>query len=177
MDGTIKEAVEAYLQTLEQAGSQELSKRTDRKGLGQSKLVAAEVTSVGSGSSSILKTGHPVRFSFWVDALLPGITCSFTIYDSIGQPVTSFKSRVRGPEDTYASDNSTKFLCDLDELMLLPGRYRINVAIVGDKRLQDSVEAAAVFDVEEGHIRGRLAQPDGKASVCMAHRWTLPTKT
>jgi lipopolysaccharide transport system ATP-binding protein len=176
MDGTIKETVEAYLQTLEQAGSQDLSKRTDRKGLGQSKLVAAEVTSVGNGSSSILKTGHPVRFSFWVDALVPGITCSFTIYDSIGQPVTSFKSRVRGPEDTYASDNGTLFICDLDELLLLPGRYRINVVIVGDNRLQDSVPAAAVFEVSEGHIRGRLAQPDGKASVSMAHRWTLPTK-
>jgi lipopolysaccharide transport system ATP-binding protein len=176
MDGTIKETVEAYLQTLEQAGSQDLSKRTDRRGLGQVRLVGAEVTGTGSGPSAVLKTGHPARFSFWVDALVPGITCSFTIYDSIGQAVTTFKSRVNGPEDTYASENGTMFVCALDELLLLPGRYRINVVIVGDNRLQDSVPAAAVFEVTEGHIRGRLVQPDGKSSVSLVHRWTLPTR-
>jgi lipopolysaccharide transport system ATP-binding protein len=176
MDGTIKETVEAYLQTLEQAGSQDLSTRTDRKGLGQVRLVGVEVTSFGNGASSILKTGHPARFSFWVDKLIPGISCNFTIFDSIGQLVTSFKSKVHGPDDTVAEEDGTRFVCDLDELMLLPGRFRINVNIVGDNRLQDSVPAAAVFEVGEGHVRGRLAQPDGKSSVCMPHRWTLPTK-
>src|SRR5574339_869011 len=35
IDGSITEAVDAYLQTLEQVKSQDLSKRTDRKGVGQ----------------------------------------------------------------------------------------------------------------------------------------------
>jgi hypothetical protein len=35
--------------------------------------------------------------------------------------------------------------------------------------------AAVVVEVGEGQIRGRPAQPDGKVSVGMAHRWTLPT--
>jgi len=175
-DGTISEAVDAYLQTLEQARSQDLSKRTDRKGLGQVRLVGAEVINNSNGSSSILKTGHPARFVFGVNAIVPGIACNFFIYDTIGQPVTSFKSKVRGPEDAYDPRNGLEFVCELDELLLLPGRYRIDVAIVGDNRLQDFVEAAAVFEVGEGHVRGRPAQPDGKFSVCMSHRWTLPIK-
>jgi lipopolysaccharide transport system ATP-binding protein len=69
------------------------------------------------------------------------------------------------------------FVCELDELLLLPGRYRIDVAIVGDNRLQDFIEAAAVFEVGEGHVGGRPAQQDGKFSVVMSHRWTLPTKS
>jgi lipopolysaccharide transport system ATP-binding protein len=176
-DGPIKETVEAYLQTLEQARAEDLSQRTDRKGLGQVKLIGAEIAGYGNGASTILRTGHPVRFSFEVDGLLPGIACNFTIFDTIGQRVASFKSKERGPEDIFDPSLGNRFVCELDELMLLPGRYRMNVSLVGDNRLQDSVVAAAVFEVEEGHIRGRLAHADGKTSVCMAHRWTLPTET
>lgn len=174
-DGTITEAVDAYLQTLEQARSQDLSKRTDRKGQGKVRVIGTEVTN-GSGGSSILKTGHPARFTFQIDKIIPGLACDFSIYDTIGQPVTSFRSKVRGPEDVYDPANGLSIVCDLDELLLLPGRYRIDVAIIGDSRLQDFIEAAAVFEVAEGHVRGRPAQHDGKFNVSMSHRWMLPTK-
>lgn len=175
-DGTITEAVDAYLHTLEQAKSQDLSKRTDRKGVGQARLVNAEVSANDNGSPSILKTGQPARFVFSVNAFVPGIACNFFIYDSIGQPVTSFYSRVRGPEDSFDPEAGLKFVCNLDELLLLPGRYRIDVAIVGDNLLQDFIEAVAVFEVAEGQVRGRPSPPDGKFSVSMSHRWTLPTR-
>jgi lipopolysaccharide transport system ATP-binding protein len=171
-DGTIVEAVDAYLQTLEQARSHNLSKRTDRKGEGKVRLVGIEVAN--HESSSNLKTGHPARFVFCVTDILPGLACNFFIYDTIGQPVTGFMSKVRGPEDVYDPENGLNFVCELDELLLLPGRYRIDVAIVGDNRLQDFIEAAAVFEVGDGHVRGRPAPPDGKFSVSMSHRWRLP---
>ena len=170
-DGTITEAVDAYLQTLEQAKMLDLSQRRDRKGLGKVRLIGAEVT---NGSSAILRTGHPARFIFQVNALIPGLACNFNVYDTIGQPVTSFQSRVRGPEDSSDPGNGLKFVCELDELLLLPGRYRVDVAIIGDNRLQDFIEAATVFEVAEGQVRGRPVQPDGKFSVSMSHRWTLP---
>jgi lipopolysaccharide transport system ATP-binding protein len=173
-DGTIGEAVDAYLQTLERARSHDLSQRTDRKGQGHVRLVGAEVVNGSQGSSSILKTGHPARFVFQVDTLVPGMACNFNVYDTIGQPVTSFQSRVRGPEDSSDPKNGLKFICELDELLLLPGRYRVDVAIIGDNRLQDFIEAATVFEVGEGQIRGRPVRPDGKFSVSMSHRWTLP---
>lgn len=174
-DGTIAEAVDAYLQTLEQVQSQDVSQRTDRKGQGQIRLVGTEVTN-RSGPSSVLKTGHPARFVFAVNDLVPDMACNFFIYDTFGQPVTSFKSKVQAPEDTVDPDNGPKFVCELDELMLLPGRYRVDVAIVGNNRLQDFLEAAAVIEVGDGQLRGRPAQLDGKFSVCMPHRWTLPAR-
>ena len=175
-DGSITEAVDAYLHTIEQARSQDLFMRTDRKGQGKVKLVGAEVTNGSNGSSSILKTGHPARFIFRINAIVPGMACNFHVYDTIGQPVISFTSKVHGPEDEYDPEIGLKFICELDELLLLPGRYRIDVAIVGDNRLQDFIEAAAVFEVGEGHVGGRPAQQDGKFSVVMSHRWTLPTR-
>jgi lipopolysaccharide transport system ATP-binding protein len=174
-DGTIGEAVEAYLQTLEQANSQDLAQRTDRKGVGQVRLVKIEASNSGQGPVSTLRTGHPARFDFYVNAHVPGMACNFFIYDSIGQPVTSFQSRSRGPEDSTTSQSGRQFICELDELLLLPGRYRIDVAIVGDNHLQDFIEAAAVFEVGDGHVRGRHVQPDGKFSVSMSHRWTVPS--
>jgi lipopolysaccharide transport system ATP-binding protein len=173
-DGTITEAVDAYLQTLEQARSLDLSKRTDRKGQGQVRLVGMEVNNSSNGEPSILKTGHPARFVFNVNAFVPGMACNFFIYDTIGQPVTSFMSKVRGPEDAFDPENGLEFVCELDELLLLPGRYRIDVAIVGDNNLQDFIEAATVFEVGDGHVAGRPVRPDGKFSVSMSHRWTLP---
>jgi lipopolysaccharide transport system ATP-binding protein len=175
-DGTITEAVDAYLQTLEQARSQDLSERIDRKGQGKVRLIGTEVSNGSNGASSILKTGHPARFVFCIDAIVPGLACDFFIYDTIGQPVTSFKGKVRGPEDVYDPTSGLKIVCEVDELLLLPGRYRIDVAILGDSTLQDFIEAATVFEVAEGHIRGRPAQSDGRFSVKMPHRWTLPTK-
>ena len=175
-DGAITEAVDAYLQTLEQAHAQDLSKRTDRKGRGHVRLIGAEVFNGSRESSSILKTGHPARFIFSVNHFVPGLACNFFIYDTIGQPITSFQSKVRGPEDAYDSQSGLDFVCELDELLLLPGRYRIDVAITGDNWLQDFIEAATVFEVGEGQVRGRPAQPDGKFSVVMNHRWTLPAK-
>src|SRR5207249_10828965 len=80
-DGTITEAVDSYLQSLEQARTQDLSKRTDRKGQGKARLAGAEVTNNSNGSSSILKTGHPASFVFGVSASVPGIGCDFSIYD------------------------------------------------------------------------------------------------
>ena len=175
-DGTIAEAVDAYLQTLERARSQDLATRTDRKGQGHARLVGAQVINGSNGSSSVLKTGLPARFVCGGDVLVPGMGGDFFIHDTIGQPVASFKSKVRGPEDSHDPEIGSRFVCELDELLLLPGRYRIDVAIVGDNRLQDFIEAATVFEVGEGHVRGRPAQPDGKSSVCMSHRWTLPAR-
>ncbi len=175
-DGTIVEAVEAYLQTLEQVRVQNLSDRTDRKGQGKVRLIGMEVTNGSSVASSILKPGQSARFIFWIDALVPGLDCNFFVYDTIGQPITSFKSKVRGPEDNYDMQNGLRIVCELDELLLLPGRYRVDVAIVGDNRLQDFIEAASVFEVAEGHVRGRPASPDEKFSVAIPHRWILPAK-
>jgi lipopolysaccharide transport system ATP-binding protein len=177
-DGGIAEAVDAYLQTLEQALAQDLSERRDRKGVGKARLVRTEISANGHGSSSrsIIRTGQPARFDFWVDALLPGLGCDFSIHDNIGQPITNFKSKVRGPEDSYDPRGGLKFTCNLDELLLRPGRYRVDVAIVGDNRLQDFVEAAAVFEVGEAPSGGRPIQPDGKFSVYMTHRWILPVE-
>jgi lipopolysaccharide transport system ATP-binding protein len=77
-DGTIAQAVDAYLQTLEQAKITDLSLRKDRKGLGKVRLVGAEVTNSHNGSPAVLKTGQPARFVFQVNAFVLGLAAIST---------------------------------------------------------------------------------------------------
>ena len=120
-----------------------------------------------------MNTGLPARFEFHIDRFIPGLYCEVFLYDAIGQPVTRMGSNVAGPNDVYDPGNQSSFICDIDELQLVPGRYRLDVAIVGHT-LQDFLEAALYFDVAEGLIGGRQARPDKKFKFTIPHRWTSP---
>jgi lipopolysaccharide transport system ATP-binding protein len=172
--GTIEETVDTYLRTLEKVKTQDLATRTDRKGKGKTRLIGVEVINDSKSVSTILKTGEPARFIFHISNKVPYSYCNFSIINHIGQLVTSFKSKHRAPNDRYSSENGLQFICEVDELLLMPGRYRMDVSIVGDNHLQDFIEAATVFDVGEGCIAGRPLESDQRFSMIMPYRWILP---
>lgn len=172
-EGTIVDAVDAYLKSLEEVHSEDLKLRTDRKGLGKTRLTQVDVVS-HNGSRSMLQTGRPAHFIFNVSNSVPDMHCSFFIYDQMGQPVASFKSKAQAPVDKESAAERPQFICDIDELLILPGRYRIDASIIGDNRLQDHLEAVAVFDVAEGDVHGRVARKEKRFRVTIPHRWQVP---
>ena len=181
IDDTMSEAINAYLQTLEQMSFVDLLERGDRKGQGKVRLVGLEITDGINGASSPLQIGGLARFVLHVNAILPDINCTVSFYDHIGHHITTFDSKVRSQDDMYGPKNSLMFICELDELFLMPGRYRVDVALVGDNCIQDFVPAAAFFDVTEGTRRGRPTPRTENIrqktfSAWMPHRWTLPCK-
>ncbi|MBK1987100.1 ABC transporter ATP-binding protein [Sphaerospermopsis aphanizomenoides BCCUSP55] len=173
-DDSASQAVITYLQTLEQSVSNNILDRQDRKGKGEVRLSRLDVSSGDDYSAATLATGRPARFIFYLTAGKPKISCVFTIYDQYGQPVTSFSSiNQLHDEDINSSGQREKIICEIDELLLVPGRYRMNVAIMNDSELQDHVEGAAILDVNQGHIRGYPILSDGKyGSICIPHRWS-----
>jgi lipopolysaccharide transport system ATP-binding protein len=173
-DGSISDAVDSYLKSIEQNETQNLAEREDRKGQGKIKLIGIEVFSCREGASSILKTGEAVRFIFHVNDRVPGMNMNFSILDHIGQPVMQFRTKDYSPKDIHDPGKNLTFVCDIEQLFVLPGRYRVDVGIIGDNRLQDYVEAAAFFDVAEGFIDGRLERQKEKFNVAIPHIWTLP---
>lgn len=176
VDRPITEAVAAYLRTLEKVESINLQERTDRKGQGSARLTGIDITGENQESSTILRTGDQARFVFHVSNHLPGISVEFSFYSQEGQPVANFKSKVRGPEDVINPNHHNTFICDFDQLLLLPGRYRVDVGVFGDDRLQDYIVAAKFFDVVEGIVNGRLERHKRRFNVCMPHHWILPGK-
>ena len=174
VDGTITDAVDTYMQTLEQVGSQDLATRTDRQGRGRVRLVDIEIFDEDDIKSTSLAAGCRARFVFHVNGMIGGISCVFTVFNQLGQRIVAFKSDSPGQDDVYDPGLGQKFICDINELLLVPGRYRINVLIRGGGEWQDYLEAAASFDVRQGYIGGRLVKPYREISVSMPHRWMVP---
>jgi lipopolysaccharide transport system ATP-binding protein len=105
--------------------------------------------------------------------------CAFTIYNQLGHPVATIDSANQGEDDSYGGEIDQRCVCEIDALPLLPGRYRIDVVIRGNGQLQDSLEGAAVFDVEEGPLFGRpISVKDGKpGDVAIRHQWVMPQRS
>lgn len=176
VDGTITEAIDGYLHTLEQVGSQDVATRTDRRGAGRVKLVKAEIFDGKDNLTTNLRTGDSARFVFHLSGLMAGVSCVFVIFDHLGRPVTKFESDINGPEDLSNPELGPKFVCEFDKLLLVAGRYRVNVLIRGGGEWQDFVEAVTVFDVEQGQLDGRPIRPTqvNPVSIIVPHRWVLP---
>ncbi|AKG20962.1 ABC transporter ATP-binding protein [Calothrix sp. 336/3] len=175
VDDTADGAVRTYLKNLEQASFENLLTRTDRHGKGHLQLSKVEISTGGSHPSSTLATGFPAVFTFHITGILSGLSCCFTIYDQYGQPVTYFDSAVHSQEDMTNSHQETKFICEIDELLLMPGRYRINASIMCNGEFQDDIKGAALFDVEQGNLRGRpVDRVIGYGNVLIQHRWVKP---
>jgi lipopolysaccharide transport system ATP-binding protein len=173
-DGTPTDTLSVYLRGLENAAAEDLRTRQDRFGDGGSRLVSCEIN-VPGGPHGVLQSGKAALFSFDVDHGRPGLVCWFGIYDQLGDVVACFDSRIGAPNDTRLARRSTRFTCTLDELLLLPGRYRVDAG-VWEGTWQDRIEAAAFFDVEEGAVAGRPAtrQP-GSGNISLPHHWAAPT--
>ncbi len=170
-DGTIGDAVDNYLSELDAAEFESLASRTDRRGAGKSKVTRAEILTPTS-----LKTGDPAQFVIEVDRKIAGIGCNIMIHDSLGQPICNFESRYFSDTDQKDASSATKFVCEVEELLLRPGRYRLDAAIIGDNVMQDFIEAVLFFDVGEGSLGGRALPAHKKFRISMPHRWILPAK-
>lgn len=173
-DGDIGEAVNAYLRSLDEAGGQDLAQRRDRRGRGDVRVVRVEIYDGQGLPTTILRSGSSARFHFYLDRLVPGASCLFSVFNQFGQQLAVFETALPGPEDYREPDLGPCFICEFDELMFLPGRYRLNVMIRDGGEVQDFVEAAATFDVEAGHLRGRPMNRRKQSSVGLPHRWILP---
>jgi lipopolysaccharide transport system ATP-binding protein len=178
-DGPVESAVAQYLDSFEPAVSADLLERRQRRGSGRVRLSRLEIRDSSDALTSRVEAGQAVQFVFHATGQLPALTCSFTIYDSIGQAITCFDSALQAAtgaersDGTAETDGTPSFVCELRELFLTPGRYRINAALYCRDELLDHVESAAMLDVDPGISGSRpvLATP-GYGSVYMPHRWT-----
>jgi lipopolysaccharide transport system ATP-binding protein len=179
VDGSINEAVSAYLRTVEQLQNTDLASRTERGGNGPLRLTDLKITQPDNPQSGTLVAGGPAHLEFAISPIPPKTVLNyldFTVYDIHGNPVTYFSTAEHGSQDTASAGIGSKVICDVDELLLLPGRYRMNVGITANGEHSDHVVGAAFFNVEEGHVNGRpIAFQNGRpGSVIFSHRWVLP---
>jgi lipopolysaccharide transport system ATP-binding protein len=176
-DGAVSATLDRYLRGLERAASDDLLERTDRdsRGWDQSLVRRVELQDAAGGHTDMIVAGNPAKIVVAITEVLPMMQCRLTIVNSLGQPITTLDSEVSAPSDVRNGDLGARIECDLPQLPLLPGRYRIDVLLKGKGQIQDGLQAAAFFDVEPGVIDGRpmpAAGADG--DLVLAHAWRLP---
>ena len=174
-DDTAERAASFYLSQLEAAANESLAERTDRSGLGIVRFHEIEITS-NSDARGVLTTGAQARFRLAMSGVCQQPWCGITIFDHMGSPITHLNSRLRSHED-LENGSPREFICEIDELPLLPGRYRVAAVLFGNGETQDHLAAAAYFNVEHGAIRGRPVSEQGAyGRVVLTHRWILPSQ-
>jgi lipopolysaccharide transport system ATP-binding protein len=176
-DAPVDDAISSYLRTLEQSASENLLERTDRdsRGYDESLIRRVEIHDAAGGSADSVVAGRPATIVIEVTEVLPMTECRVTILNSLGHPVATLDSEVSAPADVRDPELGPRIECELTELSLLPGRYRLDVTLKGKRQIQDGLQAAAFFDVEPGVVDGRptpIAGADG--DVVLRHGWRLP---
>lgn len=166
-DGPVADVVHRYLQSLETMAATDLRQRTLRTGRGGVRVARIDI----SGAGRIVASGQSVAICINTDSSAPRLRCLVTIFSELGDPVTSFDSAEQSHHDQYGDS----FRIDIDRLLLRPGRYRLDVALLADDAtVEDHVESAAAFDVQEGLLDDRLVTAlPGYGSTFLPHRWTL----
>ncbi len=177
VDGPVAEAVGVYLRGLERAASQDLLERTDRDARGYDDALVSrlEIRDAVSGTPAVVVSGHRALIVVHVTKVIPMMQCRLTILNSLGQPVTTFDSEVSAPRDARTAQLGPQIACEIDSVLLLPGRYRIDVLLKGRNQIQDGLHAATFFDVEPGVHGGRPTPATaGDGDVVLTHAWRLP---
>jgi lipopolysaccharide transport system ATP-binding protein len=173
--GSIEDVVRTYVRSLETAAGEALEERSDRSGEGRVRLTSVKIDAPRRPAGEIV-TGESLTFTFAVSRRVPALDCAFGIYDANGNLVADFTSIESSPLDVVfdlrPGSEPDVVVCEIDELLLLPGRYRIDVglSLLGD--LQDHVEGAAFFTVGPGAIRGRPVRGEATFGIVqIPHVW------
>jgi lipopolysaccharide transport system ATP-binding protein len=174
-DGPVRETIDQYLRGLERAASDDLLERVDRDGRGYDETLVRRLEIRDPSGGRIVVAGRPATISVQVTKAIPGMHCRLTILNSLGQPVTTLDSEVSAPTDVRDVALGTRLECEIASLPLLPGRYRIDVLLTANRRIQDGLQAAEFFDVEPGVVGGRPIPASGSdGTVALTHTWRLP---
>jgi len=174
--GSVPECVRHYLGQMDKNGGGRIDLPADsnRTGAGNARLTAIEILNGADIITPVIDAGAPATVRVHCNRLLPGLRCLFTLYDALGQPLATFNSNIGGTGDIRGISRSA-FSCHLPEMLLVPGRYRINVALETNDGVEDHVEAGLVFDVVSAALRGRPVPPNARhGALLLPHNWTLP---
>lgn len=174
--GSVQDCVRHYLGNMDKNGGGriDLPFESTRAGAGHARLTAIELLNAANAVTPVIDAGAPATVRLHCNHVLPGLRCLFTFYDVLGQPLATFNSNLGGDGDTRGSSGSV-FSCHLPELLLVPGRYRLNVSLETNAGLEDHIEAGLIFDVVSASSRGRPVPANARhGALLLPHKWTSP---
>jgi lipopolysaccharide transport system ATP-binding protein len=146
--GDVKSVVTAYLQNKSSSASVvDLSTKVrDRPFTGKVRLVKAS-PSDAAGSWSI-PFGHQLSIDISIDAQsnVPGMTLGVAIHSIRGFEVASWSNKC-SKVDLGMQPGINTFRIRFQNLLLLPGNYRLGTYLSGERGLEDGIDEAVSFEI------------------------------
>jgi lipopolysaccharide transport system ATP-binding protein len=174
-NGSIKEAIQQYINSVDQQTGVSVKDRRDRRGTGAIRFEEAYVTMGPDQPVNSLWMGRPAEFTFVLNEARPNLDIQFTIHDHRSVPVCTLDSFNQSDADEVQASNTPRYVCRIPELPLRAGRYFISARITYNREQQDNLDGLFFFDVESGEYCGRSLRYNSiPGLVCIDHTWTLP---
>jgi lipopolysaccharide transport system ATP-binding protein len=173
-DGPIAQVVGNYLSAMNRAAGTEMD-NPERSGTGAVRLEGAAVLDEAGQPSENLVAGKPMafRFDYVNHAKVKRFDIGLTISTQQGVSISHLNTNYRA----IAIDSpgaSGRVFCRLPRLPLVPGRYRVAVAVAADNGTADWIPNVLSFDVAASVFFETGKTPNPSGSVCMIdHDWSF----
>lgn len=173
--GPVKEGIQYYLSERKEKSGILLSERIDRKGEGKIRLTHFEIL---NSEDVILETaisGQRTKFRIYFECVNnpnpKNISTAISITRSDGFLVTVLSSEISSAQFPSIPQKGS-FICILDKLPLTSGNYLINLIVHQNNIIQDWIQEAAFFNVEDGDFynTGKIV-PSTHRSILLEQRW------
>jgi len=156
VDGSVRNAVDAHLQDLEQLGSAPLVDRSDRSGDGRLRFTGywLENDTGDVVPNALLGDEVSVCLSYTASSSLEQVYVAFDIRDSLGEAVTNLNTADVGSDFIRVPAGEGVFRCKLTHFPIRAGRYHGNIYCSSRGHICDFLQAGLFIDVEDGDFYG-----------------------
>lgn len=173
--GSTESCITRYLQEGKSSLKQELSIRKDRYGAGNIKFdqVAIRKSSTGDVINTII-SGEDVSFEIHLtgNIELPNANFRMQFYDSNNQ-LKFVCNNLHSSQAFKSISKSTIVKCKVPKFPLCSGEYYVNLRCRANNVIQDDIEYAFEFMVENGDFFNTGNVPSIKEGVLVEHQWHI----
>ena len=179
LDGTANEVISAYLNRVGEVSNQiPITQRRDRQGMGQIRWTDTWVENHNKLKTGAVISGEPINivasFKIYDPSVIPIITVAFGMHNQKGEAITDLTTYSLNKTFQFSSSMSGKIICTIKRLPLTSGNYTYNLMLRNNNDVQDFIQRAGEFFVEEGDFfgTGKTVQK-GMGSILIEQDWTL----
>ena len=175
--GSQMEALQYYADTTEKH-SEPLTERTDRKGSGEIRVVDISLKDKSGRRTCVISPGETLRVEMSYEnpeqLRFPHLIVGLTLKTHLDVALVHIDNHITG--DSLGGSDLTEglFVCELRNLPLLPGVYRLDYRVITQPkgaRVLDSLDGAAEFEVHAGDFYGTGRLPH-IGFMLTASKWT-----
>lgn len=175
--GGLSSAIDCYLGRISEASRIMLSERNDRSGAGGIRIEELLILGQDGGVQGVYLSGQKVEFHICfrgrVKRRYDNLTFAIGIYHGHSAFVGLLSNELSCELISFDGEEGV-VVCCLEKLPLTRGTYILNVIIRENGVIQDWIQEAKVFEVENGDFFGTgKSVPESHGGVLLEQRWGL----